>query len=115
MLVTALTKRLAEDLAAYLNGKEWFDRWGVWAVLIAGFSPIPFKVFTIAAGFFDVNFPIFVLASIVGRGGRFFLVAALLRRFGEPMKDLIDRWFNVLTLVLVVVFVAGFAVLKFFL
>lgn len=92
----------------------WYAEYAAWIVAGAGFTPIPYKVFTIAAGFFRVNFPIFVIASIIGRGGRFFLVAGLLRVFGEPMKDFIDRYFNVLTVVLAVVFVAGFAVLKFF-
>jgi len=92
----------------------WYAEYAAWIVAGAGFTPIPYKVFTIAAGFFSVNFPIFVIASIVGRGGRFFLVAGLLRLFGEPMKDFIDRYFNLLTVALVVVFVAGFAVLKFF-
>lgn len=83
-------------------------------VVVAGFTPIPYKVFTIAAGFFEVNFPIFVVASIVGRGGRFFLVAGLLRCFGEPMKDFIDRYFNWLTAALAVLFVGGFVVIRFF-
>lgn len=82
-------------------------------VVVAGFTPIPYKVFTIAAGFFEVNFPIFVVASIVGRGGRFFLVAGLLRWFGEPMKDFIDRYFNWLTAALAVLFVGGFVVIRF--
>ena len=83
------------------------------AVIIAGFTPIPYKVFTILAGLVEVNFPLFVVASIIGRGGRFFLVAGLLRLFGEPMKDFIDRYFNWLTVALAVLFVAGFAVLSF--
>ncbi len=83
------------------------------AVIIAGFTPIPYKVFTIAAGLFRVNFPVFVVASIIGRGGRFFLVAGLLRLFGEPMKDFIDRYFNWLTVALAALLVAGFAVLNF--
>ncbi len=83
------------------------------AVIIAGFTPIPYKVFTILAGLVGVNFPLFVVASIIGRGGRFFLVAGLLRLFGEPMKDFIDRYFNWLTVALAVLFVAGFAVLSF--
>ena len=66
------------------------------AVIIAGFTPIPYKVFTILAGFVQVNFPLFVVASIIGRGGRFFLVAALLRSFGEPMKDVIDRYLSLI-------------------
>ncbi len=92
----------------------WYARWAAWIVSGAGFTPIPYKVFTIAAGFFRVNFPIFVVASIVGRGGRFFLVATLLRFFGEPMKEFIDRYFNLLTVLLAVLFVGGFAVIKFF-
>jgi membrane protein YqaA with SNARE-associated domain len=70
---------------AYLRGKEWFDAWGVWAVLIAGFSPVPYKIFTITAGVVVLSFPGFVLASLLGRGARFFLVAALLVAGGERM------------------------------
>jgi membrane protein DedA with SNARE-associated domain len=77
---------------AYLNGKQWFDRWGVWAVLVAGFSPIPYKIFTISAGAAVLNFPGFVLASLVGRGARFFLVAGLIRAGGERMEQLLPRY-----------------------
>lgn len=90
-----------------------YEEWTAAFVIFAGFTPIPYKVFTIAAGLVRVSFPIFVVASIVGRGGRFFLVAGLLRLFGEPMKDFIDRYFNWLTLALAVLFVGGFAVLNF--
>lgn len=93
---------------------DLYAQYAAWFVAAAGFTPIPYKVFTIAAGFFEVNFPIFVVASIVGRGGRFFLVAGLLRWFGEPMKDFIDRYFNWLTVALAVLFVGGFVVIKFF-
>lgn len=91
-----------------------YAAWAAWAVTFAGFTPIPYKVFTIAAGLFRINFPIFVVASIIGRGGRFFLVAGLLRWLGEPMREFVDRYFNLLTVVLVVLFVAGFAVIRFF-
>jgi membrane protein YqaA with SNARE-associated domain len=76
----------------YLRGKEWFDQWGVWAVFIAGFSPIPYKVFTISAGVAVLNFPGFVIASFIGRGARFFLVAGLLVAGGERMEDLVPRY-----------------------
>lgn len=72
---------------AYLRGKTWFDQWGVWAVLIAGFSPIPYKIFTISAGAAVLNFPAFVIASLVGRGARFFLVAGLVVAGGQRMED----------------------------
>ncbi len=77
---------------AYLRGKEWFDSWGVWAVLIAGFSPIPYKIFTIAAGVAVLNFPAFVLASLVGRGARFFLVAGLVVAGGDRMQDVLRKY-----------------------
>jgi membrane protein YqaA with SNARE-associated domain len=86
---------LLEDLGyweAYQQGKDWFDTWGVWAVLIAGFSPIPYKIFTIAAGVATLNLPAFVLASFVGRGARFFLVAGLIVAGGERMESMIRRY-----------------------
>lgn len=72
--------------AAFARAKDWFDMWGVWAVFVAGFSPIPYKVFTISAGVLSMALLPFTLASIVGRGGRFFLVAALMAWGGERME-----------------------------
>jgi membrane protein YqaA with SNARE-associated domain len=71
----------------YMQARTWFETWGFWAVLAAGFSPIPYKVFTVAAGALAMFLPAFVLASIVGRGGRFFLVAGLIRWGGAPMEQ----------------------------
>ena len=71
----------------YMQARSWFETWGFWAVLAAGFSPIPYKVFTVAAGALSMFLPAFVLASIVGRGGRFFLVAGLIRWGGAPMEQ----------------------------
>jgi membrane protein YqaA with SNARE-associated domain len=76
---------------AYLRVREWFDVWGVWAVFVAGFSPIPYKVFTIAAGATVLNFPGFVIASLIGRGARFFLVAGLIVAGGETMADRLQK------------------------
>jgi membrane protein YqaA with SNARE-associated domain len=80
---------------SYARAQAWFDTWGFWAVLAAGFSPIPYKVFAFAAGGMSMLLPAFVLASIVGRGGRFFLVAALCARGGPRMqsalKSYVDR------------------------
>jgi membrane protein YqaA with SNARE-associated domain len=70
----------------YLRVNTWFGEWGFWAILIAGFSPIPYKVFTIAAGTLMMNLPLFVVGSILGRGGRFFLVAGLLAWGGPTME-----------------------------
>jgi len=71
---------------AYLRATSWFESWGVLAIFIAGFSPIPYKIFTISAGALHMFFPFFVFASAVGRGARFFLVAGLLIWGGEPME-----------------------------
>jgi len=76
----------------YLRVNDWFGEWGFWAILIAGFSPIPYKVFTISAGTLMMNLPLFVLGSIIGRGGRFFLVAALLAWGGPAMEKKLRAW-----------------------
>lgn len=76
----------------YQLAVDWFEQWGVWAILIAGFSPVPYKVFTIAAGAISMMFLPFVLASFVGRGGRFFLVTALIVWGGERMEQTIKKY-----------------------
>ena len=75
----------------YLQVRGWFETWGFWAVLAAGFSPIPYKLFTVAAGALAMFMPAFVLASVIGRGGRFFLVAGLIRWGGAPMEARLRR------------------------
>ena len=72
---------------AYETARDWFDRYGVWIVFVAGFSPIPYKVFTIAAGVAILNLPGFIIASTIGRGARFFLVAGLVFAFGEKFES----------------------------
>jgi len=72
--------------AKYLLVRDWFGKWGFWAVFLAGFSPIPYKLFTISAGVVAMNVPAFLLASAVGRGARFFLVATLMARGGPAME-----------------------------
>ena len=72
---------------AYQTSRAWFDDYGVWVVFVAGFSPIPYKVFTIAAGVAALNLPGFFLASLIGRAGRFFLVAGLVRAGGQAFED----------------------------
>ena len=93
--------------------KRWYEEWGVLIVFLAGFSPIPYKIFTIASGALGMAFLPFVLASAISRSARFFIVALLLAWFGEPMKERIDRHFNVLALVFGTLLVGGFVALKF--
>ena len=89
-----------------------YDKYDVWAVVVAGFTPLPYKVFTLSAGAFKVNFSTFVLASAVSRSARFFLVAALLYKFGPPFKVLIEKYFNLFTIIFVFLLVFGFFILK---
>ncbi len=76
----------------YLQAKAWFDEWGFWAVFLAGFSPIPYKVFTITAGAISMAIAPFVIASLIGRGGRFFLVAMLMAWGGERMEKILHKY-----------------------
>lgn len=76
---------------AYETASRWFDDYGVWVVFVAGFSPIPYKVFTIAAGVAALNLPGFFIGSLVGRAARFFLVAGLVRAGGERFEDSMAR------------------------
>ncbi len=92
--------------------KEMYLRYDVWLVGIAGFTPIPYKVFTIAAGTFGMNFPLFVVISAVTRGARFFLVSALIWKFGKPIKKFIDTYFNLLSIVFVLLVILGFIIIK---
>lgn len=95
--------------------RYYFQQYEAWAVGIAGFTPIPYKVFTISAGFFRVDFTIFLIASIISRGARFFLVSSLIYHFGPSIRDFIDRYFNLLTLIFMVLLIAGFIIIKYLL
>lgn len=70
----------------------WFEVWGFWAVLVAGFSPVPYKIFTISAGVLNLAFVPFILASLIGRGARFYLVALLLARFGPGIEQRLIKY-----------------------
>ncbi|MEC8043427.1 MAG: YqaA family protein [Verrucomicrobiota bacterium] len=91
----------------------WYGEWGWPLVFLAGFSPIPYKVFTIASGVMGMALLPFLLASAVSRSARFFLVAILISKFGEPIKEKIDRHFNLLALVFGLLLVGGFLAIKF--
>ena len=82
--------------ARFDKAMSWFSEWGVWVVFIAGFSPIPYKLFTVSAGFLQMAFLPFLLASAIGRGMRFFLVAGVIRWGGAPMEQKIRQWVDVL-------------------
>lgn len=90
-----------------------YDKWNFWAVFTAGFTPIPYKIFTIAAGVFHINFFLFILASVIGRGLRFFLISWLIWKFGAPIKTFIDKYFNLLAIAFTVLLIGSFVLIKY--
>lgn len=92
-----------------------YQTWDAWAVSAAGFTPLPYKLFTIAAGAFNVSFPVFVLSSAASRTLRFLLVGGLIYLFGPGIQRFIERYFNLLAIAFTVLLIAGFGVIKFFL
>jgi len=89
--------------------RAWYDEWGAAVILIKGLTPIPFKVVTIASGFFAYNFLLFVILAAITRGARFFLIAWLLKRYGAPMQEFIERRLNWVGGGALVLLVGGFA------
>ena len=90
-----------------------YNEWGAWAVLIAGVTPFPYKVITILSGATALSLPVFMLASVVARGLRFFIVAALLRRFGAPIRDFIERRLGLVFSVFMALLLGGFVVVRY--
>lgn len=103
------------DLKTFEEVRYYFQNYEAWAVAIAGFTPIPYKVFTILAGFFRVDFSIFVIASLASRSARFFLLSGLIYYFGPSIKTFIDKYFNILTFLFTILLIGGFILLKFIL
>lgn len=108
-LVLPLLERL-DYMHQYGLAHAWFERWGFWVVLVAGFSPIPYKLFTIAAGAVLLNPLVFVLASLAGRGGRFFLVAGLLAWGGPRLEPWLRTYIERIGWATVALLVVGVAV-----
>lgn len=115
-----LYEAVAEPILAFYGKMDSFQQfqdvyneWGWWIVFFAGFTPFPFKVITIASGVTGLNFPLFILASFVSRAGRFYLVSALLWKYGREMKDFIERYLGLLTLLAFLFLFAGFYAVKF--
>ena len=96
---------------AFASVQGLYDRWDFWAVFMAGLTLIPYKVFTISAGVFAINFPVFVFASVLSRGLRFFLLAGLIYLYGESIRSFVDRYFNLLTWIFLLIFVLGFVLI----
>jgi len=93
--------------------KALYEEWNFLIIFTAGFSPLPYKVFTITAGVFGVNFAMFVLASVASRSVRFYLEALLLKKFGPPIRDFIEKRLGLVTLLFCVILVGGFVAIKY--
>ncbi len=90
-----------------------YEQYNFYVIFSAGFTPLPYKIFTLTAGAYAINFPMFVIASIMSRGARFLLIAILIRQFGSPIKDFIDKYFNLLAIVFTVLLIGSFVILKY--
>jgi len=101
------------DKFNYIN--HLYQNYDAWAVGVAGFTPIPYKVFTISAGAFRINFLVFLFASLVSRSARFFLVGGLIYRFGPRIQSFIEKYFNILAIAFTVLLIVGFVAIKYLL
>ena len=97
----------------FLDIQKQYDIYGFIITFTAGFTPIPFKVFTISAGAFNISFPFFLLASTISRSARFFLIAFLIMKYGEKMDRFINKYFNLLTIIFVLIVIGSYIVIKF--
>jgi membrane protein YqaA with SNARE-associated domain len=98
---------------AFETVRSLYERWDFWAVFVAGFTPLPYKVFTLAAGVFQISLPIFVLASVTSRSARFFILAGLIYFFGPGIQGFIDRYFDRLVWAFFALLVGGFLLIRF--
>tara|TARA_B100001250_G_C19717280_1_gene752092 strand:- start:51 stop:665 length:615 start_codon:yes stop_codon:yes gene_type:complete len=99
----------------FYNIQAKYKEWNFWIIFVSGFTPIPFKVFTVSAGAFKINFNLFLLASIVSRSARFFLIGGLIWKFGEPIRHFIDKYFNILAILFSIILVGSFFIIKYIL
>ncbi|MDM8517645.1 YqaA family protein [Desulfobacterales bacterium HSG16] len=93
--------------------RQLFITYDAWAIGIAGFTPIPYKVFTISAGLFKINFAVFIIASAVSRTARFFILGGLIYKYGAKIQGFIDKYFNILAVAFAVALVGGFVLIKY--
>jgi membrane protein YqaA with SNARE-associated domain len=99
--------------SSFAQFERWYDEWGVWVILIKGLLPIPYKVVTITSGAVHFDLIAFGITSLITRAGRFFLVAALFKIYGEPIRVFVEKHLTVVTTGLAVVIVGGFVALKY--
>jgi len=96
----------------YEKIKVLYSQWDFWIIFTAGFTPVPYKVFTITAGVFDMNLLMFLFASLISRGARFFLITYLLYRYGPRVKLFIEKYFNIIALGFAMSLIGGLVIAK---
>ena len=97
----------------FTNFEKYYQLYGIWIVLGAGFTPFPFKFITIASGLFNLNIVLFILVSLLARGSRFFLLAGLIKLFGEYIIKFIDKYFNLLAIIFFILLIGSFFIIKY--
>ncbi|GHB28702.1 hypothetical protein GCM10007094_16590 [Pseudovibrio japonicus] len=120
LIGAVLFEEVAKPILTFYGYMDKFDQfaqifadWGWWFVFIAGLTPFPYKVITIASGVFALNLPVFIVASIISRGIRFFVVAGLLYLFGPAIREFIEKRLGLMFTLFMVLLIGGFAVIKF--
>ena len=101
--------------SSFAQVQELYRQYDAWAVAVGGFTPLPYKLFTITAGAFRIDFTTFVLASIISRAGRFFLVAGFIYLFGPRVRYFLEKYFNLFTIIFTVLLIGGFIIIKWLL
>ena len=95
--------------------QDKYEIWNFWIIFTAGFTPIPFKLFTITSGAFSINFPMFIIGSTISRSARFLLVSGLIWKYGAPIQEFIYRYFNKLAILFTILLIGGFFLIKYLL
>jgi membrane protein YqaA with SNARE-associated domain len=93
--------------------KILYDKYDMWIIFTAGFAPIPYKIFTVTAGVFDMNLLMFLIVSLISRGARFFLLTYLLWKYGQPIRRFFEKYFNIIALVFAVLLTGAYLLVKF--
>ena len=95
--------------------QKMYSEYDFWIIFTAGFTPLPYKVFTVSSGAFQISLPMFIIASVISRGARFFLISFLIWKFGPQIKSFIDKYFNWLAIVFTILLIGGFFAINYLL
>jgi membrane protein YqaA with SNARE-associated domain len=95
--------------------QKMYSKYDFWIIFTAGFTPLPYKVFTVSSGAFQISLPMFIIASIISRGARFFFISFLIWKFGPQIKSFIDKYFNWLAIIFTILLIGGFFAINYLL